>query len=564
MTIESELESIFPSNKDDPSNLGLRLGIIVGGSLSKGLTVKLDAGELPGSMIEQLAVGRYVVVQGLTERRFFCIVTDVSLEHTNPSIESNPPETTDIYTAEIYRSTLVYGRANVAPMLVLERDSEEPRPVKTIPAHFSVVSQANEEDVARVFGKADDDHFYIGNPIEMDQVPINVNLDRFIERSSGVFGKSGTGKSFITRTLLSGIVKSGKASCLIFDMHNDYGWAIKNEHGREYKGLQQLFDANRVNVITLDPETSQTRGNRHDGALHIPYDAIEPEDIAMLAGVLTLSEVQVNALYFLRRRLGRKWLRKLLSDDEHDQTELDEFIQQGDLIKGTLGAIQRKFEIFRHMGFLQTNVREDLVETLFQKLNSGISIVLEFGIYGDNLPAYMFVANYLTRRIHHRYVATKNKAFGHQGDEPNPLMIVIEEAHKFLDPEISQHTIFGTIARELRKYNVTLLVVDQRPSGIDDEVMSQIGTRVTCLLDNESDIRAVFSGVSGASALREVLARLDTQQQALIMGHAVPMPVVIRTRDYGPELYAEIAGGESHDIQSDGEKVAQAKADLFG
>ena len=563
MNPESELERTFPDNQDNPSTSGIRIGTIVGGSLSKGLIVKLDAGELPGSMIEQLAVGRYVVVQGLTDRRFFCIVTDVALEHTNPYVESNPPETTDSIMAEVYRSTLAYGKANVAPMLVLERDSEEPKPVKTIPAHFSVVVQANEEDVEQVFGKADGDHFYIGNPIEMDQVPINVNLDRFIERSSGVFGKSGTGKSFITRTLLSGIVKSGKASCLIFDMHNDYGWAIKNEHGSEYKGLQQLFDANRVNVITLDPETSQARGNRHDGALQIPYDAIEPEDIAMLAGVLTLSEVQVNALYFLRRRLGRKWLRKLLSNDENDQSELDEFVQQGDLIKGTLGAIQRKFEIFRRMGFLQTNVSEDLVETLFQKLNSGISIVLEFGIYGDSLPAYMFVANYLTRRIHHRYVATKNKAFGNQVDEPNPLMIVIEEAHKFLDPEISQHTIFGTIARELRKYNVTLLVVDQRPSGIDDEVMSQIGTRVTCLLDNESDIRAVFSGVSGASALREVLARLDTQQQALIMGHAVPMPVVIRTRDYGPELYEEI-NQQTFQLQSDAETVAQAKDDLFG
>ncbi|HCU80931.1 MAG TPA: ATPase, partial [Chloroflexi bacterium] len=432
MIPESELEKHFPANQDNPSTPGIRIGTIVGGSLSKGLVVKLDAGELPGSMIEQLAVGRYVVVQGLTERRFFCIVTDVALEHTNPSVESNPPEATDIIMAEVYRSTLAYGKANVAPMLVLEHGSEEPKPVKTIPAHFSVVVQANEEDVAKVFGKADSDHFYIGNPIEMDQVPINVNLDRFIERSSGVFGKSGTGKSFITRTLLSGIVKSDKASCLIFDMHNDYGWAIKNEHGREYKGLQQLFDAHQVNVITLDPETSQARGNRHDGALHIPYDAIEPEDIAMLAGVLTLSEVQVNALYFLRRRLGRKWLRKLLSNDENDQSELDEFVQQGDLIKGTLGAIQRKFEIFRRMGFLKTNVSEDIVETLFQKLNSGISIVLEFGIYGDSLPAYMFVANYLTRRIHHRYVATKNKAFGQQGDEPNPLMIVIEEAHKFL------------------------------------------------------------------------------------------------------------------------------------
>ena len=75
MKIESKLESIFPRKQDNPSNLGLRLGTLVGGSLSKGLTVKLDSGELPGSMIEQLAVGRYVVIQGLTERRFFCIVT---------------------------------------------------------------------------------------------------------------------------------------------------------------------------------------------------------------------------------------------------------------------------------------------------------------------------------------------------------------------------------------------------------------------------------------------------------------------------------------------------------
>ena len=46
------------------------------------------------------------------------------------------------------------------------------------------------------------------------------------------------------------------------------------------------------------------------------------------------------------------------------------------------------------------------------------------------------------------------------------------------------------------------------------------------------------------------------------MGHAVPMPVVIRTRDYGPELYEEISQ-QSNNVQSNDEKVAQAKADLF-
>jgi len=82
--------------------------------------------------------------------------------------------------------------------------------------------------------------------------------------------------------------------------------------------------------------------------------------------------------------------------------------------------------------------------------------------------------------------------------------------------------------------------VDQRPSGIDEEVMSQIGTRVTALLDNERDIAAVLTGISGAGGLREVLARLDTRQQAIIMGHAVPMPVVVKTRTYDTEFYAAL------------------------
>jgi DNA helicase HerA-like ATPase len=68
--------------------------------------------------------------------------------------------------------------------------------------------------------------------------------------------------------------------------------------------------------------------------------------------------------------------------------------------------------------------------------------------------------------------------------------------------------------------------------------MSQIGTRVTALLDNERDINAVLNGISGAGGLREVLARLDTKQQAIIMGHAVPMPVVIKPRSYDEDFYA--------------------------
>jgi len=189
-------------------------------------------------------------------------------------------------------------------------------------------------------------------------------------------------------------------------------------------------------------------------------------------------------------------------------------------------------------------------------------VVLEFGRYGSDLAAYILVANLLTRRIYDRYQMLTEKAMGDQSERPRPLVITIEEAHKFLSPAIADQTIFGTIAREMRKYNVTLLVVDQRPSGIDDEVMSQIGTKLTCLLDNDRDIDAVLTGVSGSRKLRAVLARLESKQQALVFGHAVPMPVVIKIRDYGSaDSYREFGFLEEAELKA---QVEQDVADLFG
>jgi len=551
MTDHPSFDALFPKRKDSP------LGVVVEGSLSAGLTVKLD----PRFSLEKLAVGRYVVLRGReTGRQFFGLLTDLALGSTNPDLARRPPASDDDFLADVLRGGVAYGTAHVSPMLMLDEDSPEPRPIKTIPSHFSPVYEASAEDVARVFGQEDETHFYVGTPLEMETVQVNLDLARFVERSSGVFGKSGTGKSFITRTLLAGVVKSGLASSLIFDMHNDYGWAVMDETGREFKGLRQLFPDGRVSVVTLDEATSRARGSKVDRVLRLGYRQLEPEDVEMLSGLLGLSDVQTGALYFLRRQLGEDWISKLL-EEGGDSPEIHELLDSQRIVAGTLGAIQRKFEFFRRMDFLVEGDGDDAVDDIFNRLNMGTSVVLEFGTYGNNLAAYVLVANYLTRRIHQRYVKQKNLAAGKRGDEPRPLMIVIEEAHKFLDPQIAGHTIFGNIARELRKYNVTLLIVDQRPSGIDDEVMSQIGTRVTCLLDNEADIRAVFSGVSGASSLREVLARLDTRQQALILGHAVPMPVVVRTRDYDETLYAALGsvGGEAQRA-----RARQGKETLFG
>jgi DNA helicase HerA-like ATPase len=181
---------------------------------------------------------------------------------------------------------------------------------------------------------------------------------------------------------------------------------------------------------------------------------------------------------------------------------------------------------------------QDVLDALLETLDAGKSIVFEFGRY-DDIRVYLLVANVITRRLRDAY-EKKTTAFlksQNEADRPRQLMITIEEAHKFLSPGIAHETPFGKIAREMRKFFVSLLVVDQRPSAIDEEVLSQIGTKIVAQLSDEKDISAALVGTSDASALRKVLASLDAKQQALVLGHAVPMPIVVRTRTYDEDFY---------------------------
>ncbi len=512
---------------------GDKLGVVVGGSISRGLSIKLD----PHVAIEELAIGRYIVIRG-QHKRFFCMINDISLNTTNPHIESNPPDINDRFLTEIYNGTIVYSIIKVMPMLVID-EREGPLPVKTIPGHFRQAFNATEDDVNKVFGDDDDTHFYVGSPVELQETQINLDLKRLVERSVGVFGKSGTGKSFLTRVLMAGVIHRGIGVSLIFDMHNDYGWEVTDERGPKVKGLKQLF-GNKVVILTLDEASSRRRKATYDFAIKLGYDEIEPEDIAMLKASMNLSDTMVDAAYLLRKLWGEAWITRLVKGSQED---FEGVVGSTNIGGGTLSALQRRLQRFERWDFLIEEQSGDSVQTIIDYLvNQKKSVVLEFGKHGNSLDAYMLVANYLTRRIHQRYIEMVDKSLGDNSVAPPQLLITIEEAHKFLEPQVASQTTFGIIAREMRKYNVTLLVVDQRPSAIDEEVMSQIGTRVTALLDNERDITAVLNGISGASGLREVLARLETKQQAIIMGHAVPMPVVIKPRTYDQSFYQSVIG----------------------
>ena len=521
-----------------PLKPGAQLGLVVDGSLANGVEVRLNR----QTSVEDLKVGTFVTIKG-DRGNFFGVITEIALDSSDQRLKHTPPDVDDPFIAQVVTGTVAFGKISVLANLVIPAalgDGEAPAAAKIIPPHFARAFSATEQDVAAVFGSEDQRHFWIGNPLDME-TKVCLDLDELVKRSIGVFGKSGTGKTFLTRLLLVGILQGGRASSLIFDMHSEYGWNGQDaDRNIMVKGLKQLFPS-RVSTFTLDAESSLRRGSSVDEVVRVGYSEIEPEDVELLRETLNLSDVAASAAFNLQQKFGpQRWMKEFLDLTGRDAVfELASEIQ---VQPHALGALHNRLSRLKRFGFLVDKSDSDAAARIIEHLERGQHVVLEFGRYGNDLTAYILASNLLSRRIHDRYVNSTEAAEGGSGKSPRPLVIVIEEAHKFLAPSVASQTIFGAIAREMRKYNVTLMVIDQRPSAIESEVMSQVGTRLTCLLDNDRDIDAVLQGASGSRQLRGVLARLEPKQQALIFGHALPMPLVVRTREYGSaETYASLS-----------------------
>jgi Helicase HerA, central domain len=510
-------------------------GHILTGSLTDGFVMRIA----PDAHLEDIKTGKFVSIVG-KQHKFFSLITDLSLEVTHPDILLFPPGKEETLLGKALKQKDIYATAQLKPMLMLNEKNEK-GPVKTVPPHFAYVYEASKEDVAMIFGDEDDPskrYFNIGSPLDM-KTPVCLDLDRLTERSNGIFGKTGTGKTFLTRLVLAGLIKNQKASNLIFDMHSEYGLQARKEgKGQSFvKGLKTLFP-DKVVIFSLDPDSTRRRGGMPDVEVVIPYHDIRVDDILSLQDELNLHATAVEAAYLIAGKYKHLWLQTLLSSGE----TLKELAEEVGAHPESIAALYRKLRRVDRLPFFKpyhgAHKEASVIDQMMEYINKGTNIIVEFGNYTSTF-CYLLVANIITRRIHAEYVARTEQFLGSQNkdDEPTKLMITIEEAHKFLNPHAAKQTIFGIIAREMRKYYVSLLVVDQRPSGIDQEIISQIGTKIVAQLNDEKDINAVLTGVHGAGNLRSILASLDSKQQALLMGHALAMPVVIQTRKYDEAFY---------------------------
>jgi DNA helicase HerA-like ATPase len=281
---------------------------------------------------------------------------------------------------------------------------------------------------------------------------------------------------------------------------------------------------------------------------------IQPEDIELLTRELNLKETTPTTLDALVNDFGREnWfsLFREMRNGAMVETEDGKKFPAPDSVAAWANKVgtnviaaeglHNKLRSVFERDYIVEQPAADSVSEIIKTLEAGQHVVLSFGKYQRDLD-YLLVSNLLTRRIREAWEKSTNNFRTSAEKEPRPLVIVVEEAHKLLNREMATQTTFSTIAREMRKYYVTLLIIDQRPSQIYDEVMSQLGTRISGWLGDEDDIRAVLSGLAGREALRGMLARLQPKEEVLLLGWGVPMPLPVRSQRYDDAFWNKLVG----------------------
>ncbi len=544
------------------------IGYVVGGGLKENLSVRLT---VPSKEVQE---GAFAVIES-GEWLFYGLVTDLRLGATDPRFADEQSELRlPAELANLLHGQTLYTNLEVLPALMLERGPEpgsqeylawqaaidagkhpqpRPLPVKTIPPHHAVVRMASPGDIAEIFGEVGlEGNFVIGYTREQAH-PVCLNMDKFVQRSSGVFGATGTGKSFLTRLVLAGMIQYNRSSVLIFDMHNEYGFDdTASDTGERVIGLKSKFPS-RLRVVGLG-QGAQIRGRTPDFNLEIAMQDIQPEDIELLTRELDLKETTPTTLDGLITDFGREqWFvefrrmkvgETVLTDDGKKVAAPGSVAawanSMGVNVLAAEGLHNKLRRVF-NLPYIVEQPAADSFGEIIKALEAGQHIVLSFGDHDKDLD-YLLVTNLLTRRIRQAWERRTNEYRTKGEQEPRPLVIVLEEAHKLLNREMAAQTTFSTIAREMRKYYVTLLIVDQRPSQIYDEVMSQLGTRISGWLGDEDDIRAVLSGLAGREALRGMLARLQPKEEVLLLGWGVPMPLPVSSRRYDKKFWEELLG----------------------
>lgn len=440
------------------------------------------------------------------------------------------------------------------------------------PVHFTTT-----EDLLAVFPDPDEQHVQLGILSASEGISVCLNLDALVLRHSAVVGATGSGKTSAVASTLQELVRGGwkAANIVVIDPHGEYA-----------RALETSASVRRV----LESE---------DRALDVPFWALPAEDILRAfigtAGAtaarrfselvtearrefveksdwLDLDPAQVTSDIPVPFDLHKVWYRlayensatylktgdessvRITDAGDADSLKPPQFEpygagstppNQGPYFN-TYGSVPNQLRLglldprlrFLHRAAAPAEGPDPLVRATQEWLGCTKAIsVLDF----SGVPAQasdVAIGAILTLLFE---LALRSSPEGPGIGRPHPVLLVLEEAHRYLGQEAAASAREATskIAREGRKYGVGLMLVSQRPSELPDTALSQCGTLIALRLTNSSDQGRIRSALPDSiEGLSAVLPSLRTGE-ALVSGEAITLPARVLVNRPNPMPQSE-------------------------
>lgn len=428
-------------------------------------------------------------------------------------------------------------------------------------------------------GPAEGDTINIGGIADSSGIPARILVSSLVNRHSCIFGSTGAGKSNLVAIALEELSGPNfpSARILVIDPHGEYGSAVRDRGKVIQTSVGGDSKVARLRIpywaLPFDELFDMTMGDMQPHVAEALRDRVRELKLAAANQMAQPPpEEAITADSPLPFSLRRLWYE--LQDEEQatfsESNKQDSETRYPPNDAGDAATLRppryppptslntppypnrKRRGIGRQLDLLRTRLldsrfafmfdpADDLHPDLDGGIRSDLDVVLAEWIGGakpvtvldvSGLPVEVLgtVVGTMLRLVYDALFWAMDLPVG--GRE-QPLLVVLDEAHRFVpadgDSSPARRTV-ARIAKEGRKYGVGLMLVSQRPSDIDQEVASQCGTLVALRVTNTADRHAVAASIpDDLGGLTELLPALRTGE-ALVLGEALRVPSRVRVR----------------------------------
>jgi hypothetical protein len=391
------------------------------------------------------------------------------------------------------------------------------RGVTSFPIPGMQVFPVSLEDMKQIYAADDRPAIEIGTVYPTKDVRGTLYIDSMLGKHFAILGSTGTGKSTSTALILHRICEfAPQGHILLIDPHGEYSAAFKTNGA--------LFD-----VSNLAMPYWLMNFEEHCEVFITSSGSDRQMDCDILAKCLLAARGKSRAAEGIAKLTVDSPIPYLLSDlTSGIIAEMGKLDKAGDSapymrLKTKIDEIKSDPRYsFMFSGMLVADTMGEFLARIFRLPGDGkpISIIDVSGVPSDITSAVVAV---LSRMVFDYAIWSRN-------EPQRPILLVCEEAHRYVPAERDAHKssvgkILGRIAKEGRKYGVSLGLITQRPSDLSEGVLSQCGTIIAMRLNNERDQAFVKAAMpEGARGFLDTIPALRNRE-CIVCGEGVTIPV---------------------------------------